>query len=66
MRLLEVARLHPLAELGREITPTMDDAIAIITRQLGHASITTTARYLDHLAPRAVIQAMRGRGWTRV
>ena len=38
--------------------------IAIISRQLGHASITTTARYLDHLAPRAVIEAMRGRSWT--
>ena len=38
--------------------------IAIISRQLGHASITTTARYLDHLAPRAVIEAIRGRSWT--
>jgi site-specific recombinase XerD len=38
--------------------------IAIISRQLGHASITTTARYLDHLAPRAVIEAMRKRTWT--
>ena len=38
--------------------------IAIISRQLGHASINTTARYLDHLAPRAVIEAMRGRSWT--
>jgi len=38
--------------------------IAIISRQLGHASITTTARYLDHLAPRAVIEAMRNRTWT--
>ncbi len=37
--------------------------IAIISRQLGHASITTTARYLDHLAPRAVIEAMRRRSW---
>jgi len=37
---------------------------AILYRQLGHASITTTARYLDHLAPRAVIEAMRGRHWT--
>jgi len=37
--------------------------IAIISRQLGHASITTTARYLDHLAPMAVIEAMRGRSW---
>jgi site-specific recombinase XerD len=38
--------------------------IAIISCQLGHASITTTARCLDHLAPRAVIEAMRGRSWT--
>ncbi len=37
--------------------------IAIISRQLGHASITTTARYLDHLAPTAVIEAMRRRRW---
>ncbi|NOT02277.1 MAG: tyrosine-type recombinase/integrase [Phycisphaerales bacterium] len=37
--------------------------IAIISRQLGHASITTTARYLDHLAPRAVIETIRGRMW---
>ena len=38
--------------------------IAIISRQLGHASINTTARYLDHLAPTAVIEAMRSRAWT--
>ncbi len=38
--------------------------IAIISRQLGHSSITTTARYLDHIAPRAVIEAMRRRTWT--
>ena len=38
--------------------------IAIISRQLGHTSITTTARYLDHLAPRAVLETMRGRSWT--
>jgi len=37
--------------------------IAIISRQLGHTSITTAARYLDHLAPRAVIEAMRKRTW---
>lgn len=39
--------------------------IAIISRQLGHTSISTTARYLDHLAPRAVIDAMRSRIWSR-
>ena len=38
--------------------------IAIISRQLGHSSITTTARYLDHIAPTAVIEAMRRRSWT--
>ena len=37
--------------------------IAIISRQLGHASITTTARYLDHIAPTAVIETMRNRTW---
>ena len=36
---------------------------AIISRQLGHASITTTAIYLDHIAPTAVIDAMRNRDW---
>ena len=40
--------------------------IAIISRQLGHTSISTTARYLDHLAPRAVIEAMRRRSWVGV
>ena len=38
--------------------------IGIISRQLGHASITTTARYLDHIAPTAVIETMRARSWT--
>jgi site-specific recombinase XerD len=37
--------------------------IAIISRQLGHSSITTTARYLDHIAPMAVVDAMRWRAW---
>ena len=37
--------------------------IGIISKQLGHRSITTTARYLDHIAPLAVIDAMRRRAW---
>ena len=41
-----------------------DVDIAIISHQLGHSSITTTARYLDHIAPTAVIEAMRRRCWT--
>lgn len=35
--------------------------MAVISRQLGHSSIATTARYVDHLQPAAVIQAIRAR-----
>lgn len=38
--------------------------IGIISKQLGHSSIATTARYLDHIAPHMVIEVMRKRsGW---
>lgn len=37
--------------------------IGIISKQLGHLSIATTARYLDHIAPFAVLQVMRTRTW---
>jgi integrase len=50
---------HTLAfELMMEGIP-----VPIIQRQLGHASLATTQRYLDHLAPREVIEAMRQREW---
>jgi len=37
--------------------------IGVIGKQLGHSSIATTATYLDHVAPAAVIEAMRRRTW---
>jgi site-specific recombinase XerD len=37
--------------------------IGIISKQLGHRSIATTARYLDHIAPYQVIQVMQRREW---
>jgi len=37
--------------------------IGIISRQLGHSSTATTARYLDHIAPQVVIETMRAREW---
>jgi len=37
--------------------------IGIVSKQLGHTSIATTARYLDHIAPYAVVDSMRGRTW---
>ena len=37
--------------------------IGIISKQLGHRSIATTARYLDHIAPQQVIETIRRRVW---
>ncbi len=37
--------------------------VEIISKQLSHSSIATTARYLDHVAPQAVIDTMRARVW---
>jgi len=37
--------------------------IGIISKQLGHASIPTTAHYLDHIAPWAVVDAVAQRAW---
>ena len=37
--------------------------IGIISKQLGHASISTTAHYLDHIAPWAVVDQIAGRIW---
>ena len=35
----------------------------IIQRQLGHSSLATTDRYLNHIAPKQVIDRMREREW---
>jgi integrase/recombinase XerC len=37
--------------------------IGTISIQLGHSSIATTATYLAHISPNAVIKAMRSRTW---
>jgi len=37
--------------------------VGIISRQLGHRSLLTTIRYLDHIEPTAVVDAMRRRTW---
>ena len=58
-------RVHPHGlrhthafELAQEGTP-----MHVIQKQLGHANLATTARYIDHLCPHEVIEAMRGRSW---
>jgi integrase/recombinase XerD len=58
-------RVHPhglrhthASELAREGVP-----LHIIRRQLGHADLNMTARYIEHLSPQEVIDAMQRRQW---
>jgi site-specific recombinase XerD len=37
--------------------------LVVIKAQLGHESLATTDRYVSHLAPRHVVEAMREREW---
>ena len=46
------------AELAREGVP-----VNVIQMQLGHASLAVTDRYIRHIAPEQVIEAMRARVW---
>ena len=38
--------------------------VPIIQKQLGHANLGTTQRYLDHIAPADVIEVMQQREWS--
>jgi site-specific recombinase XerD len=46
------------AELMREGV-----ALNVIQKQLGHASVAVTSAYLDHIAPREVVETMKKREW---
>ena len=37
--------------------------VHLIQQQLGHANVAVTSRYINHLAPTAVIDAMKARRW---
>jgi len=52
---------HTLAAELRE----ENEDIGIISKQLGHSNIGTTARYLDHVAPTKVIEAVSSRKWRK-
>jgi integrase len=58
-------RVHPhglrhthAAELATEGIP-----MTLIQKQLGHASLAVTSRYLDHIAPTQLIETMKARTW---
>jgi len=58
-------RVHPHGlrhthayELANEGTP-----LHVIQQQLGHSSLATTDRYIRHLNPQQVVEAMRRRTW---
>lgn len=46
-------------ELAGEGTP-----LHVIQAQLGHSSVATTDRYIKHLNPAAVVEAIRSREWS--
>ena len=59
-------RVHPHGlrhthafELANEGIP-----VHLIQKQLGHSSLATTATYLSHLSPQAVINAIQSRTWS--
>jgi len=47
------------AELAAERMP-----LNLVQAQLGHSSLATTDRYLKHIAPAQLIEAMRSRSWS--
>ena len=58
-------RVHPhglrhshAAQLAQEGVP-----MNVIQAQLGHSNLATTSRYLAHVSPTAVIEAMQARKW---
>ena len=59
-------RVHPhglrhtgAAELAAEGHP-----MNLVQAQLGHSSLATTSRYLAHIAPQELVDAMQAREWT--
>lgn len=58
-------RVHPhgLRHTGAAELRQEGIDIGVISKQLGHSSIATTARYLDHISPAVVVEAIRSRQW---
>jgi site-specific recombinase XerD len=59
-------RIHPHGLRHTMAVEMLREGFDLVTiqRQLGHTSLATTERYLRHLSPEDVIQAVRSRSWT--
>lgn len=58
-------RVHPHGLRHTHATELLEEgaSVGIISKQLGHGSIATTARYLDHISPKAVVDFVAARRW---
>ena len=58
-------RVHPhcLRHTGASELLSEGANVGIISTQLGHSSIATTSRYLNHINPKEVIDTMAARRW---
>ena len=58
-------RVHPHGLRHTHAVELLREGVLIptISRQLGHSSIAVTAKYLDHLEPADVIEAIQSREW---
>jgi integrase len=56
---------RPIRRVGTLLSTSFAEGVPVnvISRQLGHANSSVTARYLDHVAPAAVIETMQRRNW---
>jgi len=55
-------RVHAHGLRHTHASELRSEGISLNSRQFGHADIATTARYLDHINPQAVIQTV-GKWW---
>lgn len=58
-------RVHPHGLRHTHATELLTEGanVGVISKQLGHSSIATTSRYLDHIQPQAVIEFTQQRKW---
>lgn len=60
-------RVHPHGLRHTHAAELMAEGVAlnVIQAQLGHANAATTSRYLQHIAPKQVLETMQSRSWVR-